>query len=131
MSTKKQNAKRMISEAHGATGFDQPIGASWNSPVGWKKNKSDITVCNEAICIDDVDLTGQVKFQGLAVPITPGTQDDLVLVCEQFDSNPATITLPDMIAGSSGFDAMGAIYYQTQDFKYQGSDLMPIEVELS
>lgn len=125
-----QNTKRMVSIFHGTTELADPIGASWSSPVEWKKNKPATTIANEAICIDDVDLTAQAKFQGLATPITQGTQDDLTLTMEQFDGNDAEVLLPDMLAGSSAGDMMGAIHYQTQDFKYQGTDLTPQVVTL-
>lgn len=131
MSTIQQNTQRMVSVAHGGANFEFPIGASFTGTTDWKTNYPATVITDQTLAIQSQQLTAQVKFQGLDVPIDPLTLADLSIVVLQFSGTNATLGIPTMLAGSYGFDANSPVHSMTNDFRYQGTDIMPVTVALT
>ena len=112
------NTVKIQSIAHGADTFDEPTGGDFDENVVIGENRPGTRIA-PCVWLDQYGLRARAAWQGWQTPVVRGTKASLVYTLLQTNgSSTTTVTLANMVAGSSGGDMNSAPHKQTQELVY-------------
>ena len=116
------NSYRLVSIAHGATYFYDPLGASVDESVEFFEHRP-ATRISPALALNSYGLRVTARFGLMATPVVRGTSGTIVITAKQVDlSANNTITITGMLAGAASMSFDSPPHEQRQEFHYDAAN---------
>ena len=116
------NSYKIVSIAHGAVFFYDPLGGGVDETVDFFEHRP-ATRISPATAINAYGYRATARFGLMATPVVRGTVTGLVFTLQQVDrAANNTVTCARAMAGAAGFSFDGQPHEQRQEFAYDAAN---------